>query len=301
MFTLHGTRHFGSIPINMKKINIVSIGLLIGLSVFIMCGKDKGYEPPQPTNYPPVAKAGRDTTIILASCTSTGVARLDGTASTDPENYFTLAYAWSILSVPPNSHVTTMNLKTSLPTFSNLTTGKYEIELTVVDQGGLSAKDTLIVNVIGSTEKEYDFDITITSPFQFTNNYEDCYYYWYPCYYYDLTYIDNARGTFLPLGTFSFYCYEQADTATASPTHATNFGLYTVGNTFSVNGSSSVNFKQVFQNGGGPFNGTFTPVSGSALGCDPNIFKSLTPLTVTGTMNATTKSITINIKGKIYF
>jgi len=41
--------------------------------------------------------------------------------------------------------------------------------------------------------------------------------------------------------------------------------------------------------------------NGSALVCDPNVLKNLTPLTVTGTMNTTANTITLNIKGKVYF
>ncbi len=284
----------------MKKINIITIGLLIGLYVFIMC---KPEEPIEPTNQPPVAKAGKDTTITLESCSSTGAIMLDGTASFDPDNNFAFKYSWAILSSPANSQLITTGMQTAGPMISNLTAGKYDFLLVVADLGGLSAKDTVTVNVIGSTIKEYDFDMSITNPFQFVNNYTDCYYnyfYYGPCSYYDFTQIDE-RGTFLPLGGIKFYCYEQADTATTSSIHTTNFGLYTSGNTFSVNGTSSVNFKQVYQMGGGPFNGTFTPVKGSALGCDPNIFKNLTPLAVAGTMDTTSRSVTLSIRGKIYF
>jgi len=41
--------------------------------------------------------------------------------------------------------------------------------------------------------------------------------------------------------------------------------------------------------------------NGSALVCDPIVLKNLTPLTVTGSMDTTANTITLKIKGKVYF
>ena len=285
----------------MKKIYVAAVGLAISIFTFITCKPDEVDPPPPPANKPPVAKAGRDTSITLANCGTTGFLLLDGTASFDPDNYYSsLVYLWKLLSVQNISNANIANPKVAQTAISNLKAGQYNIELTVTDPGGLFAKDTVTVDVIGSTVNGYDLDITINGNYRFQNNYEDCYYY-SPCRYYDLSYTEQATGSFSPIGTINFYAYEEADTATASDGHYTSFGLYNNSNSVAVYGTSSINLKKVYQSGGGSFGGTFTPMDGSALNCDPNIFKNLAPLTVTGTMNLQTYTITLNIKGKIYF
>jgi len=286
----------------MKKTQIITVGLLIGLSIFITCRKDTEPQPQAMANKPPVAKAGNDTSIILASCISLGYLNLDGSTSFDPDNS-SIAYLWTILSAPNRSNAYISESKTAKPSISYLIAGQYNIVLTVTDPSGLFAKDTVMVNVISSTANGYDLDLTINGMYHFENNHEDCYYCYNPCCYYDLSYIDYAVGSFSPNGTINFYAYEEADSTTANPGHSTYFGLYTTNNNngISAYGTSSINFKKVFQSGGGSFNGTFTPTSGSALNCDPYIFTNLAPLTVTGTMNTTTNTITLKIKGKIYF
>ena len=284
----------------MKKIYVVTIGLVISVLAFIKCEPDPIDPPPPPVNKPPVAKAGKDTSINLAACSSTLNLLLDGSASFDPDSSY-VTYLWKFLSVQ-NSNSGIIDNTTARPAIYNLKAGEYKIELTVTDPGGLFAKDTLTVNVIGSTVNGHDLDINIIGIFRFQNNAEDCYYCG-PCCYYDYSFLDNATGSFPPIGTINVYAYEEADTATASDVHYTYFGLYASNNNNngSAYGTSSINFKKVYQSGGGSFNGTFTPTNGSALNCDPNIFKNLVPLTVTGTMNTTTNIITLNIKGKIYF
>jgi K319L-like, PKD domain len=285
---------------NMKKIYFVTVGLVISIFAFITCKPDPIDPPPPPANKPPIAKAGKDTSITLASCISIGNLVLDGSASFDPDSS-SIAYLWTFLSAPNLSNANISQSKTSRPTVSKLRAGQYNIELTVTDPGRLYAKDTVTINVIGSTANGYDLDLTINGTFHFGNNYEECYYCYNPCCYYDLSYVEYGSGSFSPIGAIGFYAYEEADTATASDGHNTYFGLFTANNDVSVYGNSSINFKKVFQSGGGSFNGTFTPTAGSAINCDPNIFKNLAPLTVTGTLNATTNIITLNIKGKIYF
>lgn len=286
----------------MKKINVVTVGLAISLFAFITCKPDRIDPPtplpppPAPANKPPVAKAGKDTSINLAACGLTANFRLDGSASFDPDNS-TIVYLWKFLTSQFNANFS--DATSARPEVFNLKIGQYYIELTVKDTGGLFAKDTIIVDVIGSTPKGYDLDVTMSGIFRFDNNYEDCYYCYDPCCYYDISSVDNATGTFSPIGNLHFYIYELADTAAASNPNHTHFGLYTNNNNVSVYGTSSINFKKLFQDGGGSFSGTFTLTGGSALQCDPDIFKNLAPLTVTGTLN-TTNIITLNIKGKIY-
>jgi len=289
----------------MKKIYVITGGLLISLFVFITCKQDPVQSPPStptPVNHPPLANAGKDTTITLASCGSTGTIGLDGSTSSDPDNS-PLAFLWRVLFAPNNNFIST-NMRSAHPIFSNLRAGEYDIELTVADPAGLTAKDTVSMYVFGSTGNGDNLDITINGSFHFEDNYADCYYCYNPCCFYDLSYVVNATGYFSPIGNFNFYGYEEADTATTSGSHSTYFGLYVSinnANAESVYGTSSVNLKKVFQGGGGSISGIFTPTDGSALVCDPNVLKNLTPLTVTGTMDTTAKTITLKIKGKVYF
>ena len=282
----------------MKRRYVITVGIVLSIFVFITCKPDPIDPPPPPANMPPVAKAGKDTSIALAACGSMVNLSLDGSASFDPDSS-SIFYLWKFLSVQ-NSNSGIVDYTTARPALYNLKAGQYKIELTVTDAGGLFSRDTITVTVIASTVNGHDLDVNINGIFRFQNNFEDCYY-CSPCCYYDYSYLDNATGSFPAIGTFSLYAYEEADSATASEVHTTYFGLYTNNNNGSVYGTSSINLKKVYQSGGGSFNGTFTPTNGSALNCDPNIFKNLAPLTVTGNLNTTTNSITLNIKGKIYF
>lgn len=285
----------------MKKITLIIVGSVIGLSIFITCGKDPEPVLQPTTNRPPVANAGKDTSITLPSC-APGTVTLDGRASSDPDNSF-LTYSWKVLSSLSSYHLYHNDAYSPQFVVSGLRPGQYYIELTVIDPAALSAKDTVMISIVGAQAMEYRLDINITGSFYFYDNYEDCYYY-FPCIYYDATYIDNASGSFSPIGTMNFYAWENADTSTVSTVHDTHFELYTSNNSTnpgSVSGASTVNFKKVFQSGGGAFNGTFRVSNGSASDCDPNIFASLPPLTVTGTLDTTAKVIKLNIKGQIYF
>jgi len=286
---------------SMKKMYIITIGLMTGFLVFITCKPDPVDPPPQPIpapNRPPIAIAGKDSSITLLSCGASGSIMLDARASSDPENS-PLTYLWRVIFAP-NNRYNISNNRITQPIISNMTGGEYDIELTVADLSGLTARDTVVVYIIPSISVAYDLDITLTGSFHFEDNYADCYY-CYPCCYYDLCYVDYGGGDFAPIGHFNFSGYEDSDTSSTSNSHNTYFSLYNSNNNMSVYGTSSVNLKKVFQSGGGSFNGTFTPTAGSALNCDPNIYKSLAPLVVTGTLNATTKAVAINIKGKIFF
>jgi hypothetical protein len=66
-------------------------------------------------------------------------------------------------------------------------------------------------------------------------------------------------------------------------------------------GTCSVEFKELIQKGGGPFNGTFKPEGGSAQSCGQTIYSTLLPLAIAGNLDTTTHRISMSIKGKIYF
>jgi hypothetical protein len=99
-------------------------------------------------NHPPVANAGKDTSINLPVNTYD----LDGTRSSDPDNNIT-SYLWTKISGPAVFVIA--NDFDSLTQVSNLTEGIYEFELVVTDAGGLKSKDTVQVTVIQATTSAY--------------------------------------------------------------------------------------------------------------------------------------------------
>jgi hypothetical protein len=278
----------------MKPIlKFIACILLIGIVIVFSCKKDAISKD---NHRPPVAKAGQDVTVTLSSCAA-GFAILDGSNSSDPDNNIT-SYLWTKISGAPSA--TLSNYTSATAKAENLFVGQYAFELKVTDAGGLSSKDTILVNVTGSRGLQ-NLDVTGDGTFAFSDNYEDCYY-GPPCSYYDFT---TAQGwfTFAPIGQFSFSIYESTDTAYAANDHNTNMSIYTgTGNGPQAWGRCSVNFKDVIQNGGGPFNGTFIPQGGSATQiCGQAIYTTLDPLAFAGNLDMTTHRITISIKGKIYF
>jgi hypothetical protein len=101
------------------------------------------------------------------------------------------------------------------------------------------------------------------------------------------------------LGQINIKIDEIADTASASNTHETTIVLSTVNvPSLKISGLCSINFKQLIQRGGGPFNGTCKINDGSALGCNKNIFTSLGPLIVSGNLDTTSHTISLAIREK---
>jgi hypothetical protein len=88
------------------------------------------------SNRPPVANAGKDTSIELPA----NSIMLDGRGSTDPNNNI-VSYVWTKISGPASFTISNLNIAQTLVT--NLVQGTYEFELTVTDAGGLLSKDTL--------------------------------------------------------------------------------------------------------------------------------------------------------------
>jgi hypothetical protein len=239
----------------------------------------------------PIAKVGADVLITLSSCVdNSGSVDLDGTGSSDPDNDI-ISTCWTQISGPAGNIILNRCLvKTKV---TNLSPGEYAFQLKVTDAGGSVSRDTMLIHVKGM--REYDFDITLNSDYEFNDNYEDA---WYGDYYYDRT-IANGTGNFSPFGVFGFYLSESADTAASGDGHFTtiSIGKYPGNNVY---GECSVNFKKLIGQGGGPFNGTYKITSGSAQQCG-NVFAGLAPLTVTGNLDTATHKITLRITGKLYF
>ncbi|MFZ6014603.1 MAG: PKD domain-containing protein [Bacteroidota bacterium] len=91
------------------------------------------------TNQPPVANAGPDQNIALPASSVV----LNGSASTDDGSI--VSFSWSKISGPA-SH-TIVNAGQPITAVNNLTLGVYRFELIVVDNNGLSDRDTVQVSV----------------------------------------------------------------------------------------------------------------------------------------------------------
>lgn len=229
-----------------------------------------------------------------------GSVELDGSASSDPDND-NIYYKWSQVNGPFPAILS--NAYTAKARVEGLTIGEYVFEIMVTDKGGLSSKDQVKVNVKADPLSQ-DLDHALTGTYEFWNNFEDCYYYYYSCSYYDLTEI--ALGATPPLTWFNarFQISEYADTANLNDNHSTYLRIYSSDNnsdnTF-ASGFLSVNFRKLISQGGGSFTGTCQITDGSARVCDNNIFNGLPLLTVTGNLDTVTKKVDLRIKGKIYF
>jgi PKD repeat protein len=93
-----------------------------------------------PANQGPIANAGPDQSIVLPVSSAT----LNGSASTDPDG--TIAkFEWIRLSGPGAANIVTPN--SSQTSVGNLVEGVYEFELTVTDDKGAIARDTMILVV----------------------------------------------------------------------------------------------------------------------------------------------------------
>jgi Secretion system C-terminal sorting domain/Right handed beta helix region len=95
--------------------------------------------PPPPPNQLPTANAGTDLTITLPIST----ASLNGTG-TDPDGTI-VSYAWTKISGPAAG--TLANATSASATASGLVQGLYQYELTVIDNAGGIAKDTMQVTM----------------------------------------------------------------------------------------------------------------------------------------------------------
>ncbi len=182
----------------------------------------------------------------------------------------------------------------------NASSGKYEFELTVTDAGGLSTKDSVIIIV--NAEAAFDLNITLTTTYKFYDNVSDPWGYTISERNYDLTEI-FGKANLPALGEFNIYVDEYADTATLSDKiYYGNIEISIPGvNTPGITGDCSINFKKLIREGGGAFSGTLTVTRGSASMCNPNIFSTLPPLQLSGSLNVTTGIVSLNIKGKTYF
>lgn len=90
-------------------------------------------------NIPPVADAGKDTTITLPA----NIANLNGKA-TDVDGTVT-SLQWSKIAGPASFNIT--NASQAITQVTGLIAGTYQFELAVTDNNGATAKDTMVVTV----------------------------------------------------------------------------------------------------------------------------------------------------------
>ena len=91
------------------------------------------------TNRIPVADAGPDQEVTVGS-----TVQLDGGSSTDPDGE-ALVYAWTLTARPAGSTAVLVGEQTSGPTFVADVAGLYDVTLTVTNETGESASDTVAV------------------------------------------------------------------------------------------------------------------------------------------------------------
>ena len=126
-----------------KAVFIISMLIIIGLSGCqkeLSCYVCLNTDQP-PTNHPPVANAGNDTTIMLPGNT----VNLNGSLSFDPDNNIT-GYLWTKISGPSSFNITDANA-VQTPVI-NLVQGVYLFELKVTDADALFDRDTIQVTVM---------------------------------------------------------------------------------------------------------------------------------------------------------
>ena len=126
----------------MKQIKkVIAYSLFLVTATFVSCKKDVSSGE---RNQSPVANAGADQTITLPNDSLT----LDGSASTDPDGSIA-SYKWTQIAGAVSSNIIKPELPNTL--VRGLAIGVYRFELTVTDNGGLTARDSLWVTVQPNT------------------------------------------------------------------------------------------------------------------------------------------------------
>jgi hypothetical protein len=153
----------------MKRILTIAVSFLMGPTIFfISCQKELSCVDCTDANKPPIALAGNDIFTTLP----TDSIRLDGSSSSDPDGAIS-EFLWTKISGPPSYIIA--NNYSATTTVKNLVAGIYQFELKVTDAGGLSAKDTVQVNVSNPSQPNRPpvanagVDQTITLPTNIVN------------------------------------------------------------------------------------------------------------------------------------
>jgi N-acetylneuraminic acid mutarotase len=125
----------------MKKKSLLFLMMITAFTELIIldsCQKKDSCDNCPGSNKPPVAKAGPDLALYLADSSIT----LDGDSSFDPDGSVAI-YSWKQIAGPNQSDISNSSKPSS--TVNHLSPGNYQFELEVTDNGGLSAKDTVLI------------------------------------------------------------------------------------------------------------------------------------------------------------
>jgi hypothetical protein len=99
-------------------------------------------------NTKPTAIAGDDVESYISM-----TVLLDGGASFDPEN-LALTYSWLIIKSPENSNGKIRNADTKNPQFMSTLDGDYVLQLTVIDEKGVSSQDDINITLNKLAQKD---------------------------------------------------------------------------------------------------------------------------------------------------
>jgi K319-like protein len=291
--------------------------LLFYLALAVSCHKEPGgisstaSNSPNgggPTNHAPIANAGPDLTVNIASCAYSHWIDLDGSSSADNDrDDKIIRYQWSRSSGSSTVVLNNDGAQKAQVLFRE--TGQYAFTLKVTDQANLSSEDTVHVIVAGSfVPTEFNLNETINTPFYFSQSVRDCYddIWGVPlCRYYDLTTF-KAGFALQAFGQIDFSVHEEAVAGPSGINHDTQFGFSCISCPAParyIGGTCSVNFRELIQQGGGDFSGTIRMENGSAKSVcdDPHVFDNAAPLTFTGRLDTTAHVAHLRIQGKVYF
>jgi Tol biopolymer transport system component len=123
-----------------QKILWLITAAIIATVIFLSCRKEFSCEECLEANKPPVAIAGPDQVITLP----TNSILLNGSASNDPDG---IIHKWHWEKIQGSSYFTIHAPVDSTTLIKDLVAGTYQFQLTVTDNAGLSAKDTVLVMV----------------------------------------------------------------------------------------------------------------------------------------------------------
>ncbi|MDH7459813.1 PKD domain-containing protein [Chitinophagaceae bacterium 26-R-25] len=125
----------------MKKLFLsFLISCIIAGAILLACKKEKSCEGCKVNNKPPIAIAGPDQLITLP----TDSISVDGTASADPDGTIS-EWLWKKIEGPASFAIS--NASVAKTKVKHLVAGLYTFELTVTDNKGAAAKDTMMVTV----------------------------------------------------------------------------------------------------------------------------------------------------------
>lgn len=122
------------------------LGIILSFSIS-GCGAQHGSDMPVPENSPPLAYAGADHSVAVA----TGV-MLDGGGSNDADGD-ALVFAWTLNSRPEGSSAALSNADTAYPTITADVAGTYAISL-VVSDGLATSADTVVITSLPSGDND---------------------------------------------------------------------------------------------------------------------------------------------------